>query len=53
MRQIINSKFVSNQQSVYWDFKGSSITVNEIPTKNEIEEFGRVFGKRRQNLIKV
>ena len=26
-------------KSVYRDFKGSSITANETPTKNEVEEF--------------
>ena len=30
-------KFVSNPKSVY-NFKGSSITVNETPTKNKVEE---------------
>ena len=38
-RQAINSKFNSNTKSVYRDFKGSSITANETPTKNEVEEF--------------
>ena len=38
-RQVINSKFNSKMKSVYRDFKGSSITANETPTKNEVEEF--------------
>ena len=52
-RQVINSKFNSKMKSVYRDFKGSSITANETPTKNEVEEFGKVFWKRKQNLIKM
>ena len=38
-RKVINGKFVSNLKSVYHIFKGSSITVNEKSTKNEVEEF--------------
>ena len=37
--QDINSKFNSNTELVYRDFKGCSITANETPTKNEVEEF--------------
>ena len=37
-RQVI-SNFISNMKSVYHDFKLSSITVNETPTKNKVEEF--------------
>ena len=37
VRQVIHSKFNSNTKPVYGDFKGSSITANETPTKNEVE----------------
>ena len=36
---IINRKFIRNTKMIYRDFKSSSITVNETPTKNEVEEF--------------
>ena len=39
VRQVIHSKFNSNTKPVYGDFKGSSITANETPTKNEVEQF--------------
>ena len=37
--QNINGKFNSNTELVYRDFKACSITANETPTKNEVEEF--------------
>ena len=49
--QAIMSKFISNTKSVYRDFKGSSVTVNKTPTKNEVLE--KHLGKRvNVNLLK-
>ena len=52
-RQVINSKFVCNPKTVYHSFKSNSITANQIPTKNKVEEFGKVFGKRRPKVKKM
>ena len=45
-RKLTNSKFISNTKSVYHNFKCSSITVNETPTKNTEKNFGTLFGKK-------
>ena len=52
LRQVIDSKFSSNTKSVYPDFKGSSITVNETPTKNEVEEFWKSIWEKETKFIK-
>ena len=51
-RQVINSKFNSKTKSVYRDFKGSSITANETPTKNEVEEFWKSILEKETKLNK-
>ena len=48
--QVIYSKFSSNMKSVYHNFKGSSITVNETTTKNEVENFWKSIW---ESLIKM
>ena len=50
-RQAINSKFNSNTKSVYRDFKGSSITANETPTKNKVEEFWKSIWEKETKFI--
>ena len=51
-RQISNSYFISNTKSVFHDFKGSSITVNETPTKDEVEEFWKSIWEKETNINK-
>ena len=47
VRQVIHSKFNSNTKLVYGDFKGSSITANETPTKNEVEQFWKSIWEKQ------
>ena len=51
-RHVINSKFNSNKKSVYRDFKGSNITANETPTKNEVEEFWKSIWEKETKFNK-
>ena len=51
-RQVINSKFNSKTKSVHRDFKGSSITANETPTKNEVEEFWKSIWEKETKFDK-
>ena len=51
-RQVINSEFISNTKSVYRDFKGTSITVNETPNKSEVEEFWKSIWEKGPKINK-
>ena len=51
-REVINSKFSSNTKSVYREFKGSSITVNEAPTKNEVEKSWKSIWQKKTKFNK-
>ena len=49
----MNSKFVCSPKLVYRDFKGSCVTLNEVPTTNEVEEFWKNIWEKETKIVIV